>query len=80
MSTRARAVREPRAVLAEFGVDPAALQGKRIRVHDSTADHRYLVLPERPQGTEEWTEDELRKLASRDSMIGVAVPTVPARP
>lgn len=66
---RSRAVREPRKVLEEFGtVLPA---GKLIRVHDSTADHRYLVLPERPESTDGWSEEELRKLITRDSMIGV---------
>ena len=68
---RSRVVREPRAVLAEFGtVIPADVQ---IRVHDSTADMRYLVLPRRPEGTEELSEPELAKLVTRDSMIGVAV-------
>ena len=67
---RARAVREPRAVLAEFGtVLPA---GVRVRVHDSTADLRYLVLPRRPAGTEGWSEEQLAALVTRDSMIGVA--------
>ncbi len=68
---RARTVREPRAVLAEFGtVIPNDVE---IRVHDSTADLRYLILPLRPQGTEGMTEDELAGLVTRDSMIGVAV-------
>ena len=71
---RSRMVREPRAVLAEFGLkipDEVA-----IRVHDSTADMRYLVLPMRPQGTEGWDEERLAPLVSRDCMIGVAVPTL----
>jgi nitrile hydratase len=71
---RSRMVREPRAVLAEFGLSiPDAVQ---IRVHDSTADMRYLVLPMRPKGTEGWDEARLAGIVSRDAMIGVAVPTV----
>ena len=71
---RSRMVREPRAVLAEFGLRiPEAVQ---IRVHDSTADMRYLVLPMRPQGTEGWSEERLAGIVSRDCMIGVAVPAV----
>jgi nitrile hydratase len=71
---RSRMVREPRAVLAEFGLRiPETVQ---IRVHDSTADMRYLVLPMRPQGTEGWNEQRLAGIVTRDSMIGVAVPTV----
>ncbi|KAL7530945.1 hypothetical protein ACHAXR_003758 [Thalassiosira sp. AJA248-18] len=72
---RSRAVREPRQVLLEFGtVIPVSSQ---IRVHDSTADHRYLVLPKRPEGTEGWAEDELKALVTRDSMVGVSVPRLP---
>jgi nitrile hydratase len=71
---RSRMVREPRAVLAEFGLAiPEAVQ---IRVHDSTADMRYMVLPMRPQGTEGWDEARLAGIVTRDSMIGVAVPKV----
>jgi len=71
---RSRMVREPRAVLAEFGLAiPEAVQ---IRVHDSTADMRYMVLPMRPKGTEGWDETRLTGIVTRDSMIGVAVPTV----
>ena len=68
---RARAVRRPRALLAEaFGLDvPGTTQ---LAVHDSTADLRYMVLPERPAGTEGWDEDRLRQLVTRDSMVGVA--------
>lgn len=67
---RARAVREPRAVLSEFGLDlPDAVQ---LVVHDSNADMRYLVLPERPVGTEDWDEERLARLVTRDAMIGVA--------
>ena len=73
-SYRSRMVREPRAVLAEFGLQvPDVVQ---IRVHDSTADMRYMVLPMRPQGTEGWDEARLAGIVSRDSMVGVAVPKV----
>jgi nitrile hydratase len=66
---RARAVKEPRAVLAEFGtVIPAEVE---IRVSDSTAQVRYLVLPLRPAGTEGWSEEQLAALVTRDAMIGV---------
>jgi nitrile hydratase alpha subunit len=66
---RARAVLEPRAVLAEFGtIIPDAVE---IRVSDSTAMVRYLVLPLRPEGTERWTEEQLAALVTRDAMIGV---------
>ena len=69
---RSRMVREPRAVLAEFGLHlPPQVA---IRVHDSTADMRYLVLPMRPPGTEGWSEERLVSLVTRDAMIGVAVP------
>jgi nitrile hydratase len=69
---RSRMVREPRAVLAEFGLDiPARVA---IRVHDSTADMRYMVLPMRPGATDGWSEERLASLVNRDAMIGVAVP------
>jgi len=72
---RSRVVREPRAVLREFGLDlPDSVT---VRVHDSTADMRYLVLPLRPAGTEGWSEAQLAALATRDSMIGVAVADSP---
>jgi len=67
---RARAVREPRAVLAEFGL--ALAEGVAVRVHDSTADMRYMVLPMRPAGTEGWDAARLASLVGRDAMIGVA--------
>ena len=70
---RSRAVREPRAVLHEFGTDIAA--AIEVRVHDSTADMRYLVLPLRPAGAERLSESELAQLVTRDSMIGVATLT-----
>jgi nitrile hydratase len=71
---RSRVVREPRSVLREFGLDLA--DGVTVRVHDSTADMRYLVLPARPSGTEGWSEERLAALVTRDTMIGVAVPKV----
>ncbi|MXZ81187.1 MAG: nitrile hydratase subunit alpha [Gammaproteobacteria bacterium] len=74
-SYRARAVSEPRAVLAEFGVELG--DDVEIRVWDSTAEVRYLVLPRRPEGTGAMSEDELSELVSRDSMIGVALVGVP---
>ena len=69
---RSRMVREPRSVLSEFGLQLS--QEIKIRVHDSTADMRYLVLPMRPAGTEGWSEDRLASIVTRDCMIGVAVP------
>jgi len=69
---RSRAVREPRAVLAEFGT--VLPDGVAVHVHDSTADLRYLVLPVRPVGTDAMSESELAALVTRDSMIGVALP------
>jgi nitrile hydratase len=71
---RSRMVREPRTVLAEFGLEiPDQVQ---IRVHDSSADMRYIVLPMRPAGTEGWSEERLAALVNRDAMIGVAVPKI----
>ncbi len=73
---RSRAVREPRAVLREFGVDlPPATT---IRVHDSTADMRYIVLPARPAGTGQMDQDALAALVTRDSMIVTGLPRTPA--
>jgi Nitrile hydratase, alpha chain len=72
---RARAVREPRAVLAEWGtVLPDSVD---IRVLDSTADYRWMVLPLRPAGTEGWDEDRLAALVSRDVLVGAALPQAP---
>lgn len=71
-SYRARTVRQPRAVLREFGL--TLPDATAIRVHDSTADLRYIVLPSRPEGTEGLSEEELVRLVARDSMIGVALP------
>jgi len=72
---RSRMVREPRAVLAEFGLHID--EGRAIRVHDSSADMRYMVLPMRPEGTEGWDEARLAALVKRDDMIGVSVPRAP---
>jgi nitrile hydratase len=68
---RSRAVSEPRAVLREFGT--IVPDDVVVRVHDSTADMRYLVLPMRPAGTEGWSEERLASIVGRDAMIGVAV-------
>jgi nitrile hydratase len=73
---RSRAVREPRSVLREFGLELP--EQVRVNVWDSSSDLRYMVLPERPAGTEGWVEDELAALVTRDSMIGVARPQAPA--
>lgn len=72
---RARAVSEPRAVLREFGLELG--EGVQIRVWDSSAEVRYLVLPMRPPGTDGWGEDELAAIVTRDCMIGTAVPIAP---
>lgn len=71
-SYRSRVVREPRAVLAEFGT--ALPDDVEVRVHDSTADLRYLVLPYQPEGTEDWSREQLESIVTRDTMIGVALP------
>jgi nitrile hydratase len=73
---RARIVHEPRAVLAEFGTQLS--DDTEVRVHDSTADMRFLVVPLRPEGTEELNEAGLAGLISRDAMIGVALVRPPA--
>ncbi len=75
---RSRAVIEPRAVLAEFGLEIPT--SKKIEVHDSTAEIRYLVIPERPKNTDSLGESELAQLVTRNSMIGTAVidPVEPA--
>ena len=69
---RSRVVREPRAVLAEFGLELPAETA--VVVHDSTAELRYLVVPERPAGTEGWSEAELAAIVTRDCLIGTALP------
>jgi nitrile hydratase len=73
---RSRAVSDPRGVLSEFGLELD--DDLEVRVVDSTADQRYLVIPRRPAGTEEMTESELAALVTRDSMIGVAQPAASA--
>jgi|SRR6266404_60288 nitrile hydratase len=73
---RSRLVIEPRQVLKEFGLELD--ESTEIRVWDSSAEIRYMVLPERPEGTERMTEEELAKLVTRDSMIGVAKAKAPA--
>lgn len=72
---RARVVRDPRGVLANFGV--TLPEGTEIRVWDSTAEVRYLVIPRRPPGTENLTEDQLAALVTRDSMIGAGLVKAP---
>ena len=72
---RSRAVSDPRGVLAEFGLEVD--DDVELRVLDSTADIRYLVIPRRPTGSEEMSEQELAALVTRDSMIGVAQPSAP---
>ena len=72
---RSRMVKEPRVVLVEFGLQ--LKEDIQVRVHDSTADMRYLVLPMRPAGTDGWSAERLAALVSRDSMIGVALPKSP---
>jgi nitrile hydratase alpha subunit len=73
---RSRAVSDPRGVLAEFGM--ALDDDVELRVLDSTADIRYLVVPRRPAGTSDYSEEQLAALVTRDSMIGVAAPAAPA--
>lgn len=73
---RSRTVREPRSVLAEFGVVLPPEQ--QVHVHDSTADMRYIVLPARPAGTDGWDETRLAALVTRDAMIGTGVVTLPS--
>jgi nitrile hydratase len=72
---RSRAVRDPRGLLAEFGLEIERTRG--IAVWDSTADMRYLILPMRPEGTEAMSEEELAALVTRDSMIGTAEVSAP---
>jgi nitrile hydratase subunit alpha len=74
---RSRAVREPRAVMREFGFEPP--EDVEVVVHDSTADMRYMVLPMQPPGTEVMSEEERAALVTRDALIGVNVPQTPLR-
>jgi nitrile hydratase len=69
---RRRVVREPRAVLKEFGT--LVPEHVSIRVHDSNADMRYVVVPMRPKGTELWSEEQLASILTRDTLVGVALP------
>jgi nitrile hydratase len=75
---RSKAVIDPRGTLADFGLKLP--KETEIRVWDSTAELRYLVLPMRPEGTEGWSEDRLSDLVTRDSMIGTGLPMLPGRP
>ncbi len=72
---RSRVVREPRKVLSEFGLDLP--EGVAVQVHDSSSEVRYMVLPQRPAGTESMTVEELAGLVTRDAMVGVAVVAAP---
>ncbi|UCF76404.1 MAG: nitrile hydratase subunit alpha [Betaproteobacteria bacterium] len=73
---RSRVVFEPRAVLKEFGT--VLPERVTVRVHDSNADMRYVVVPMRPEGTEGWNEEQLAEILTRDTLVGVTVPKVPA--
>ena len=73
-SYRSRAVMEPRKLLADLGL--TLKEGVAVRVHDSTADCRYMILPLRPEGTDAYSEEDLQKLVTRDSLIGVSVPHI----
>jgi len=72
---RSRTVKEPRKVLEDFGT--SIPENVEVRVHDSTADLRYVVLPSRPAGTDDWDEERLAELVTRDSMIGVSLAKSP---
>ena len=71
---RSRTVYEPRSVLSEFGTNLS--EEVQIRVHDSNADMRYMVLPMKPAGTHDWSPEKLERIVSRDSLVGVTVPTL----
>ena len=73
-SYRSRVVIEPRTVLEEFGTHIP--DNVKVRVHDSLADLRYLVIPKRPEGTEGWSEEQLATIITRDTMVGVSNPTI----
>ena len=72
---RSRAVKDPRGVLADFGVQLP--EGTQFRIWDSTAEVRYLVIPQRPAGTDGWSEEQLADLVTRDSMIGTGLARSP---
>ncbi|MBK17780.1 MAG: nitrile hydratase subunit alpha [Rhodospirillaceae bacterium] len=72
-SYRSRVIIEPRKVLSEFGTEVP--DDMTVRVHDSLADLRYLVIPRRPEGTDDWTEEQLASIVTRDTMVGVSNPT-----
>jgi len=73
-SYRSRVVNDPRTVLNEFGLDlPNSIS---VRTHDSNADMRYMVLPQRPKGTENWSHSELESIISRDALVGVSIPSI----
>jgi len=72
---RSRAIRDPRGILAEWGT--VLPPGTQVRVVDSTADYRWMVLPLRPAGTDGWSEDQLAALVTRDALVGVALPQLP---
>jgi len=74
---RSRVVFEPRAVLKEFGTELA--EDVTVRVHDSNADMRYLVIPMRPEGTDGWSEEQLSEILTRDTLVGVTTPGVPRK-
>jgi nitrile hydratase len=74
---RARVVREPRSVLKEFGT--VLPDHVTVRVHDSNADMRYVVVPMRPEGTKGWSEERLAEILTRDTLVGVTVPKAPAK-
>ena len=74
---RARAVRDPRGLIAEWGT--RLPEGVTIRVVDSTADYRWMVLPQRPAGTESWDENQLASIVRDSDMIGVTIPALPVR-
>jgi len=74
---RARVVREPRSVLKEFGT--VLPDNVTVRVHDSNADMRYVVVPVRPQGTKGWSEERLAEILTRDTLVGVTVPRAPGK-
>jgi nitrile hydratase len=74
---RSRVVFEPRSVLREFGT--VLPDNVTVRVHDSNADMRYVVIPMRPQGTQDWSEERLAGILTRDTLVGVTVPKVPAK-